>query len=859
MGIVARLTLALAVLALLAGGGRAQDGGPGGAAPDSGVAGLPVGDVVTAIYVSGNERYTDDQLKAAFGVRVGQPLVRDEVGRGLRSLWDTFHVRADVQARPGDGGTELLLLVREALADFEPRFVGNVQVGLDDLLEWADLPSGTEMFPSQAQRVRRQLEDRYRAEGFYFCEVDIVSRDVPEGAPPDVIFEIREGPKVHVRRVVVTGNESLPDRGIFLWKSGLRYHSRAQLKGPVNFGLWKWFRKALIDEVLHADLLAMSQAYRDRGWLDVVIDHRIEFSNDRRWATVHIEVDEGPRYTVGSVALEAIEWRPDPGAPGRLVPRESELVFPLDEVLAECGLEPGEPYSSIQIVEDARALRSYYGSRGYLSHPSLPQDESWSFLEPLVLYDYANKQAHVTYRIAQGREHRIREIRFAGNLHTRDAVVRRELSVFPGMVADLDEIQRSTSRLTRTGYFSDSFRTDHPEPTFRFLDTGEPGWKDLEFVVAEGNLLDFSVSGGAGSAFGVFGSMTLGLRNFDITNLPGSLRGLLGEVTRQEAFHGAGQSLDVLLQPGTQVSRYRLRITEPDLFESHLDRYSGTFNFEQRFRRFQSHDERRRLLGATFGRQLTPDSSVSAGFEVSRLRVNNLNTGGEPSLLEPGTVPAILVEQEGEWNLYKLQAGYTWRTINHLYSPTEGHVIRARLEVSDDLWGSDFDYGKLTFNGDFYRSVGETGEGIPIGMKFWVGAGVAQAWGSDDFVPYTERFFLGGTTLRGFDLRGVGPNENGLPIGGETMIRTGIEYRYPLLSAQRPGSDQPLESVRGLLFIEGGILDPDSFSLDTDEVRASVGFGFGLTQPLPLTLAFAFPIADGEDDDDQLIFFNLGL
>ena len=76
----------------------------------------------------------------------------------------------------------------------------------------------------------------------------------------------------------------------------------------------------------------------------------------------------------------------------------------------------------------------------------------------------------MTYRIAQGRELKLREIVFAGAHHTRDRVLRRELSVFPGARADLVEIDKSLARIQATGFFSDDLRRlEHRDPTYRFL------------------------------------------------------------------------------------------------------------------------------------------------------------------------------------------------------------------------------------------------------------------------------------------------------------------------------------------------------------------------------------------------------
>jgi len=125
-------------------------------------------------------------------------------------------------------------------------------------------------------------------------------------------------------------------------------------------------------------------------------------------------------------------------------------------------------------------------------------------------------------------------------------------------------------------------------------------------------------------------------------------------------------------------------------------------------------------------------------------------------------------------------------------------------------------------------------------------------------VPYTERFFLGGfRTLRGFSFRGVGPNSGGQPLGGETFLHGSLEYRFPLHIIQQPGTFQDIEMFRIVPFFDWGILDPDPFSLDPDELRLSAGLGFGIAYPFPVTFNLGFPLKEGAGDDTQVFSFNL--
>ncbi len=122
-----------------------------------------------------------------------------------------------------------------------------------------------------------------------------------------------------------------------------------------------------------------------------------------------------------------------------------------------------------------------YGQRGYLGHPSLRRYEQFRILEPELVFDPKGHKVEVTYRLQQGIQRYIREVLFSGSEFTRDRVLRREVDVKPGEVADADEINRSLNRIFGTNYFSDEMsQGDHREPTYRFVTMQtDPKWVDL--------------------------------------------------------------------------------------------------------------------------------------------------------------------------------------------------------------------------------------------------------------------------------------------------------------------------------------------------------------------------------------------
>ena len=811
---------------------------------------------MVGILVEGEQRYTEAQIIAALGQRLGEPLDEKVVDQGVKRLWTTFQVRAEPDVRAVPGGVELRLRVLEMPVDREPRFVGNDQVDTKTLRRWALIEEQTELYLHQAQRVRQRILEGYQREGFYFVELDVIQRGqgADSGELPDVIFEIREGPKVRVKDVVIRGNESMPDtRFLYVFTGGLSHLAKRELRGP---GILNWKGAPFVREKLDADLLAMRQVYRDRGWLDAVVElERLEFNEVREGVVIHMVVDEGQRYRVSSLSIRAVDWL-KPESPSDERTSESQLVFPEEELLAATGLDPGDWYEKTQLDRDRAALRSLYGKRGYIAHASLPRRSSWDFLEPELVFDPAAKTVAVTYRIVQGRPLRLREVLFAGTTHTRDRVLRRELSVFPGEQADLSEILRSLDLIRATGFFSDPRRLEeHRQPYFRFLPVEEdPSLVDLEYIVDEGSVVDLVLSGGVESNAGAFGIVRLTMRNFDISDPPSSFASTFTEIYHKEAFHGAGQRLDIEVAPGTEVSRFRLRFIEPDIFRLHLQQIGMEIDLYKRLRIYKSHDEDRLEKRLKLNRKLSHDVFTWLGYVHTDVEVDDLDDDG---------VPTLLADQEllGKTSLSGVTFDIVARSLDKISAPTDGWNLKSNSVVYGGLLGEDWDFAQTEIRLDSFRPLREKADGTKHVLFIGLDAGVAQPYGDTDDVPYTERFFIGGLSgPRGFAYRGIDVDPaSDFAKGGETYARGTFEYRYPLHSIVLPGSFERQETLRAAAFVDWGVIDTDPFQLELDELRVSIGFGIGLSYPIPLIFNFGFPIRSQDDDKERVFSFSFFL
>jgi outer membrane protein insertion porin family len=858
-----RFALALALCGL-ASTLRAQGvpQGPPAPAPQT----RPQARIVRSIEVQGAHAYTKEQILSALGQEVGKPYDDAAEQRGLKALWESFRVRADaLKVRPtADGGVDLLLIVTEEPFDREPRFAGNREVDLETLRRWARLDEKSEVYLYEGDRVRQRLLEGYHQEGYPFVEIDVHKRGetAASGEVPDIIFEIREGPQVHVKGIQITGNRSLPETGALWWKNGLEHLAKTELGGPWLFSP---SGSKFVEETLQSDLLALREVYRDLGWLDAVVelDPPLEFSPDRSGVIIHIRVDEGEPYIVSKFSIRGVTRTLPPNARDWSEATETDVPLLLDEkdLRALCKIQPGKRYERAREKLDAGALRKFYGKHGYLSHSSLDPADSFTFLDPELVFDSKNHTVEVTYKLQQGHQIWIHEVLFSGSEFTRDRVLRREVDVLPGQPADVDEILRSLERIHGTNYFNDESRPlEHHDPTYHFQKTKDANKYDLVYDLEEGRVVEFNINAGVDSNNGLVGHLNLSMRNFDISNTPSTPWSVFSEIYDKQAFHGAGQTLQLDIAPGTVTNQARIRFIEPDLFGTQFNRYGLDVELATTRREWDFYTEERERTTVRISRDFGRNFVLSAGVTAQLIDISNLEAPlsgiNQP---DAETLPPGIREEEGKSALNGWLFDAKYSRLDSRINPYQGFAANWRNALYGGALGGNWDFVRSQLDLDaFFLPVERQEEKVQAGFHASLGLGVSNPMGDTVDVPYTERFFLGGlNNLRGFRNRGVGPNIGGEPIGGETMINGTIEYRIPISTQVQPGTYKEVEVFRALFFADAGMLDPEPFHLDFSELRTSVGFGVGMAYPLPINLYFGFPVRDGEGDRRQTFGFSI--
>lgn len=730
---------------------------------------------------------------------VGQPydpvVLRDDVGR-LYRLGRFSSVTAEAELvvdGPEQGTVVVIYTFIEQTIIREVQVVGNTLISDQELLGVVRLMRGSPRDDYLVQNAVRSIEALYRARGHYLSTVVVDESELERSGI--LIFRIIEGPRIRIRDVQFEGNNAFND--------GLLHR---QIK--TRTAILALRRGELDQERLIEDVAALVRYYRDRGYLEVRVDHHIDISPDHREAIVTFYISEGPLYTLRSVRAANME----DGGPLR--------VFDPQQVAALLDIRPGDVYSQDKLRQSVDAVMEAYGRLGY--HPVQ--------VEAIELHVPEQAQVDLLLEIREGEPTRVGHVEIQGNLWTRDRVIRRHVRLQPGRPLDVTEIDRTRRRIYDTRLFSDVRLTIQPP------EEDDPYIRDVLVEVRERNTGSVNFGVAVGSDAGVFGDFSIRQDNFDIADWPASF----GDLARGRAFRGAGQRFSMAFRPGNELFQYAVNFTDPHLLDSEYSLNIGG-SYQQRY--FRRYDEERLTGIVGLGRQLGDVWSANLHLRAEHVELRKIDA----------FAPTEVFRDAGPDVITAVGMNLTRNTITTITRPGRG----TRFNISYDRFGAmggDYNFNRLGADYTLFLTLHEDFLGRKSTLR--LNSEVGYIFGGR--APTYERYYRGGRSFRGFRFREVSPKgiraDNGElgddPIGGTWMFFAGAQYEFPLFG----------DMVTGVFFVDSGTVTDD---VGFDDYRVSVGTGLRLYipqfGPVPIAFDFGFPIAKQEGDETQVLSFSAEL
>lgn len=462
--------------------------------------------------------------------------------------------------------------------------------------------------------------------------------------------------------------------------------------------------------------------------------------------------------------------------------------------------EKGDWYNADLAERSVYALTEELGKKGFAFVDVTPELEKTS----------GNKMV-LTFNIAEGQRVFVDRINITGNTRTEDEVIRREFRIDEGDAFNAAKIRASRRNVENLNYFSKVDIQTEPNPN-------DDSKADINVNVEEKSTGAFNVGVGYSTVNGALFRAGIAENN----------------------FQGKGQKLSADVAVSQRTSEYDLSFTEPYFMGRRLSAGIDLFRTEEDYQDEGSYDSESTGGRLRLGWNYTDDFAQYLRYTLKEDKISNVDRNAS----------IYIKEEEGRYSNSSIGQTMVYDKRDSAINPKEGYY----LSFGNDVAGLGGDEKYLKFDGKAYKYFTLADY---YTFKLFINGGYITGYG-DEKVRLSNRYYLGGSTLRGFEFAGIGARDKFTKdaLGGNWMIYSGAEMSFPI------GLDEV--GVRGRTFVDMGILGkPDDINEDyveySDTPRVAAGFGFQWQSPMgQIDVDLAFPIVKEDYDETEVFRLNFG-
>ncbi len=721
---------------------------------------------VSHLDVKGNRRIEKDAIMGVMQTREGETANPARLREDLKAIYKMGYftdVKLDISDTPE--GKVLTVLVKEKPAIKEIVTKGNHQVKRDKITEVMDLKPFSVASEFAIKESINKIQNLYRDKGFYEARVDY---ELVPVTPTEVnlVLHIDEGGKKSIKEINFEGNKSFKPKEL---------RDVMEIKEKSFLFAVNWITGAgkLDKDKLERDVEKLASFYYNHGYIKAKVgDPKIDVRGQYIYITFPIQ--EGPQYHVGTVNFQG------------------DLLEDKKKLLQKIGTSRAKVYSREMLQTDLTTLSDLYADKGYAN----------ADINPLIKEDDQALKVDVTFDIHQGNKVYLERIEIAGNVRTRDKVIRRELRIYEGDLFSATNLKESIKNLRRLEYFEDVNFSTSPGSS--------PDHMNLKVTVKERPTGTFGVGAGYSTQDRIVGMVQISQNN----------------------LFGRGEQVKVEGMLGSISHRFRANFTEPYLFDRPLSLGIDAFNWERLYTEYT-----RKSTGG--------DLRLSHPLMWQYTRLFWMYRYEYVSLSDLGPNPDPLISAAAK--IHSTSAtSLTFRrdSRDSLFAPTKGSDNSVSVEMAG-LGGAVA----------FLRYVAESGWYFPLRwgcvglLHARVGYMGALPWGD---LPIYEKFYLGGIdSIRGFKYADISPRDPAFAnerVGGDRFIQLNSEYRFPLLTKL---------GVMGTIFFDAGnVYGPGEVQ---PFLRPTTGFGLRWFSPMgPLRVEWGYNLTRKSFERSNVWEFTMG-
>jgi len=426
-----------------------------------------------------------------------------------------------------------------------------------------------------------------------------------------------------------------------------------------------------------------------------------------------------------------------------------------------------------------------------------------------VKRDRENRKIDITYKVVEGPRIYVERIDITGNVRTLDKVIRREFRVVEGDAFNAARLRRSRQRIQSLGFFDKvDIKTEPgsaPDKTIVAVDVKERSTGEL--------------------------SIGIGVSTSD---------GVLSDVSiRERNFLGKGQDVKLGYALSTRRREATFAFLEPYFLDKNLTAGFDLMDRELDLQAQSSYDVHTKRARVRFGHAHTEYLSQLYIYTLQSDTIENV--GSDAS--------RFIKRVKGSTTTSEYGTRLTYDRRDDRINPTEGYM--AMLGVDYAGVGGEVNYVRLSLDYSYYYPYSDD-----VTLVANAGSGFIQGLGED--VRISNRFLLGGNSLRGFRSGGVGPRDLQTrdTLGGNLIYTVSGESRFPIGLPKELG-------VQGRYFIDAGSLskvDETGTGIgDTASMRVGTGFGLTWATPLgPLAIDYGRAVVKENFDRTENFRINFG-
>lgn len=462
--------------------------------------------------------------------------------------------------------------------------------------------------------------------------------------------------------------------------------------------------------------------------------------------------------------------------------------------------EKGDWYNAELVEKTVYAITDELGKKGF------------AFVDviPTLTKNTSTGELNVTFDIKEGDRVFVDRINIHGNTRTHDEVIRREFRIEEGDAFNPAKIRASRKNVENLNYFS--------KVDINTVPTDDDNKADIDVKVEEKSTGYFNVGVGYSTVNGA----------------------LIRTGVTENNFQGKGQQLGLDVGVSQRTQDYNLSFTEPYFMGRRLSAGVDLFRTEQDYQDEGSYDDETIGGRVRFGWNYTDDLSQYARYTLRQDKISNVDRDAS----------IFIKEEEGSSVGSSVGQTLVYDKRDSAITPKEGYY----LSFGNDVAGAGGDEKYLRFDGKAYTYYTLADY---YTFKLFMNAGYIEGYGGEN-VRLAQRYYLGGSTLRGFSVAGIGARDKYTDdaLGGNWMIYSGGEMSFPI------GLDEL--GIRGRTFVDMGMLGkPDAIDEAIVEYssspRVAAGFGFSWQSPMgQIDVDIAFPIVKEEYDDTEAFRLNFG-